>query len=282
MAARPKCWSTKLPHPIDIAKSADRGRERDYYADDDRNSAMLNDYFASIGTGTPAVDSRPPVEAPQPPAPAPQPPLNTPPPTAKTTPPEPPELSDDPYADMPEDVAWSGLSKYKPGESQLDKETVIHAAEAIVAKYEVSLESNADDDDGGADGTAEARTVITDVAFEVPAPGAEPSREPAEPYYAKPDPSLNPHPLASEAPLLAMSEVLTVSIHRNGDTLADVAKLEAVVQTLKEFEGTQTFVVLLRSSDNRTTVLDFPNDTTRDCRELRLRLIELLGPGCVA
>jgi hypothetical protein len=68
--------------------------------------------------------------------------------------------------------------------------------------------------------------------------------------------------------------------------LADIAKLEAVVQTLKSYEGPQPFVVLLRQIDSmgksNDTLVDFPNDTTRDCRELRARLIELLGPGCVA
>ena len=67
---------------------------------------------------------------------------------------------------------------------------------------------------------------------------------------------------------------------------SDVAKLEAVIQTLRKFEGQQPFVIALRSSmgsgsGGKDMTIDFPNDTTRDCAELRAELAALLGAKCV-
>jgi hypothetical protein len=289
----PKLLVDKIATSFDVARNADGDRTRDYYdtsyysSDDNaRSDAMLADYFAAIGGGqqpkAPASDEARAAAEDAASATAP-PPASTP---AQAAAPRAESMADDPFDDMPDDLAWSGASKFKPGERP-PTETFVHAAEAIVAKYEVSNEPATAQDPDDADLSA-ARPAITDVSFERAAPAApnEPPREPAEPYYSKPDPALNPHPLASEAPLLALSEPLTVIIRRNGDMLADIAKLEAVVQTLKSYEGPQPFVVLLRQIDSmgksNDTLVDFPNDTTRDCRELRARLIELLGPGCVA
>ena len=85
---------------------------------------------------------------------------------------------------------------------------------------------------------------------------------------------------------------LNVVMHRNGDARSDVAKLEAALQTLRKYEGQQPFTITLTSSigqgsssngsgGGRPMTLDFPNDTTRDCAELRAELTALLGAKCV-
>ncbi len=167
---------------------------------------------------------------------------------------------------------------------------LIDAAESIAASY-AAREAVSDPEEPAADASM-AANIPDDAVIDPPGVQADQAAatqaqveappEPTEPYLAKPDPSLNPHPMASDAPLLAMMEPLTVIIQRKGDMLSDIATLEAVVQTLKSFEGSQPFVVLLRNGGEQDTLLDFPNDTTRDCKELRARLIEMLGPGSVA
>ncbi len=82
-------------------------------------------------------------------------------------------------------------------------------------------------------------------------------------------------------PLLASHEPLNVMLNRNGDARSDVAKLEAVLQTLRKYSGEQPFTVTLRNGGNRNMTIEFPNDTTRDCAELRAELTALLGPKCV-
>jgi DNA polymerase-3 subunit alpha len=105
-------------------------------------------------------------------------------------------------------------------------------------------------------------------------------------------PTTNLHPNAQGLPLIALGEPLVVVMHRNGDSRSDVAKLEAVLQTLRKFEGEQPFVIALRPSSfdsgsggsgggGEDMTIDFPNDTTRDCPELRAELTALLGARCV-
>jgi DNA polymerase-3 subunit alpha len=93
--------------------------------------------------------------------------------------------------------------------------------------------------------------------------------------------SINPHPRAQDLPLIATREPLVVVMHRNGDSKSDVAKLEAVLQTLRKYEGEQPFVIALRNGGGKDMNIDFPNDTTRDCAELRAELTALLGAKCV-
>jgi DNA polymerase III alpha subunit len=90
----------------------------------------------------------------------------------------------------------------------------------------------------------------------------------------------DPHPNAQDLPLMAQREPLVIILHRNGDSRSDVEKLEAVLQTLRKFEGDQPFNIRLRNGGAEMTI-DFPNDTIRDCPELRAQLTALLGAGCV-
>ncbi len=72
-----------------------------------------------------------------------------------------------------------------------------------------------------------------------------------------------------------LSDQLTVVIHRCGDVTQDVARLEAVHQVLVQFKGEQRFSIRLRNTGRRDVTLDFPNDTTYDCVELRHKLVAL-------
>jgi DNA polymerase-3 subunit alpha len=91
----------------------------------------------------------------------------------------------------------------------------------------------------------------------------------------------NSHPRAQDLPLIATREPLVVVLYRNGDSKSDVAKLEAVIQTLRKYEGEQPFVIALRNGGAKDMTIDFPNDTTCDCDELRAELTALLGARCV-
>jgi len=51
--------------------------------------------------------------------------------------------------------------------------------------------------------------------------------------------------------------------------------MEAVHQTLIQFKGLQRFSICLRNAGRQDMTLDFPNDTTRDCTELRIKLAAL-------
>ncbi|MFN4292961.1 MAG: DNA polymerase III subunit alpha [Thermoflexales bacterium] len=106
-----------------------------------------------------------------------------------------------------------------------------------------------------------------------PAPAAE-----GEPATVE-----NPHPNAQDLPpIFAAREPLRIVMYRNGDPRSDVAKLEAVLQTLRKYQGDQPFILTLRQANGKAVTLDFPNDATRDCPELRRELIALLGAQCIA
>ncbi|MCS6847142.1 MAG: DNA polymerase III subunit alpha [Anaerolineae bacterium] len=92
----------------------------------------------------------------------------------------------------------------------------------------------------------------------------------------------NPHPGAQDLPpIFAAREPLRIVMYRNGDPRSDVAKLEAVLQTLRKYQGDQPFTLTLRQASGKDVTLDFPNDATRDCPELRRELIALLGAKCI-
>ncbi|MGQ9814766.1 MAG: DNA polymerase III subunit alpha [Candidatus Roseilinea sp.] len=86
----------------------------------------------------------------------------------------------------------------------------------------------------------------------------------------------------AQTPPFIPQERLIITIYRSGDLRQDIERLEAVHQTLLAYEGPHTFAIHLRQAGkDKDIVLDFPNDRTRDCPELRARLAALLGAGCV-
>jgi DNA polymerase-3 subunit alpha len=144
--------------------------------------------------------------------------------------------------------------------------------------------------------TAEVSYVIapaqpSSAVREMAAVSTRPTAHSSPPPTGGKQPTTNLHPNAQGLPLMAASEPLVVVMHRNGDSRSDVAKLEAVLQTLRKFEGEQPFVIALRPSSfdsgsgssggGEDMTIDFPNDTTRDCPELRAELTALLGARCV-
>jgi DNA polymerase-3 subunit alpha len=68
---------------------------------------------------------------------------------------------------------------------------------------------------------------------------------------------------------------IQVIIRRCGDVNQDVARMEAIHQTLIQFNGQQRFSIGLRNAGRQDLTIDFPNDTTRDCPELRMKLTAL-------
>jgi DNA polymerase-3 subunit alpha len=77
------------------------------------------------------------------------------------------------------------------------------------------------------------------------------------------------------------NSLLTVVITRCGNSRTDIERLEAAHQVLLSFKGQQRFNIKLKNGGARDALIDFPNDTTRDCAELREKLVELLGADCV-
>ncbi len=90
---------------------------------------------------------------------------------------------------------------------------------------------------------------------------------PAKPASSAPAPARVDAPL-STGPIL-------VVIRRCGNVKQDVARMEAIHQTLLEFKGKQSFSIRLRNGGRQDVTLDFPNDVTRDCVELRMKLTAL-------
>ena len=87
--------------------------------------------------------------------------------------------------------------------------------------------------------------------------------------------------LAEPETLKTKDELLVVVITRCGNPRMDVERLEAAHQVLVSFEGEQPFCIKLKNGGAPDAWIDFPNDRTRDCAELRAKLIELLGADCV-
>jgi hypothetical protein len=105
------------------------------------------------------------------------------------------------------------------------------------------------------------------------APFAEPPPAPVKSSMsAAPKPPVR---VATEEFQTSLTSLLTVVIRRCGNASQDVARLEAVHQTLLTFKGKQRFSICLRNAGKRDVTLDFPNDTTRDCPELRQKLAQL-------
>jgi DNA polymerase-3 subunit alpha len=101
--------------------------------------------------------------------------------------------------------------------------------------------------------------------------GGQPSSG-SEPKTMQPPVSIINSQQSIEAQL--SNDPLLVIIRRCGDSKQDVARLEAVHKTLLEYKGQQRFSICLRQGRKDVTV-DFPNDTTNDCPELRSKLTAL-------
>ena len=89
------------------------------------------------------------------------------------------------------------------------------------------------------------------------------------------------NPLTFPPTFKPVTELLTVVITRCGNPRTDIERLEAAHQVLLSFKGQQRFNIKLKNGGARDALIDFPNDSTRECAELREKLTELLGADCV-
>jgi len=111
---------------------------------------------------------------------------------------------------------------------------------------------------------------------------AQPPPPPAARAEAQPQGEAvhNPHPRAQDLPpIFAAREPIYVILRRNGDPRNDVARLEAALNTLRKYKGDQPFAIVLQYDDGKKVTIDFPNDTTRNCPELRQDLRNI-GAQC--
>ena len=84
-----------------------------------------------------------------------------------------------------------------------------------------------------------------------------------------------PQPVLEEVAPIKSNEQLMVVIRRCGNHKNDIARLEAVYQTLLLFKGEQRFSLCIRNGGQKDMILDYPNDGTLYCAELRLKLTHL-------
>ena len=75
------------------------------------------------------------------------------------------------------------------------------------------------------------------------------------------------------------SDHLRVEITRCGDQRTDIERLHAVHGTLILFQGETTFSIKLKNGGTKDALIDFPNDGTRDCDELRA-MLRAIGAEC--
>ena len=256
--------STSFEH----ARSADGDRTREYYranANDEGGWGNLEEdnisaYFNSLGDA-PLV----------PPARAPEPDLTA--------------LDEKSFID-------DGEGQPLPAEGSIEADPAFAKPNAtdLSAFDDVSFSDADSDNDNDNNDEVEIGTAVTaietryaaEVSYVVAPQLQAAVREPTTHYSVTQLPVTNLHPNAQGLPPILTREPLNVVLHRNGDARSDVAKLEAALQTLRKYEGDQAFTVTLTNGGGKAMTLDFPNDTTRDCAELRAELTALLGAKCVS
>jgi hypothetical protein len=72
-----------------------------------------------------------------------------------------------------------------------------------------------------------------------------------------------------------------VTFERTGDRQQDFDLLAAVHETLVSYHGQDRFNFVLRYGPEGDQMLEFPNDTTRYCRDLGIKLADMVGPNAV-
>jgi hypothetical protein len=72
-----------------------------------------------------------------------------------------------------------------------------------------------------------------------------------------------------------------ITFQRSGNQRQDFNLLAAVHELLISYEGGDRFIFVLRNGPNGDQLLEFPNDTTRYCGELGMKLADLVGPKAI-
>jgi DNA polymerase-3 subunit alpha len=250
----PKILVEKASDSFEIARSADTDPTRGYYNDGPTGAFVngvaedvIDAYFAALQTAS--------ADASQPPAPA-----------APALPPDDLTAFDD-VTFTDDGVVMEGDDASAAEEGTIAADPAFAAPAPAVPASAIALPDQAKPDD---DRLADAADGVQFAAND-PAAGSD------EPAAVE-----NPHPHAQDLPpIFAARQPLHIVLQRNGDPRSDVAKLEAVLQTLRKYEGNQPFAVTLQHVSGKKVTLDFPNDATRDCPELRQELTALLGAHCI-
>jgi DNA polymerase-3 subunit alpha len=115
---------------------------------------------------------------------------------------------------------------------------------------------------------------------------APPSRSSAATLSPPPPP---PHPPAQKpAPSPAEparssrgERTVWITFDRTGDRRPDFDLLAAVHEMLVSYRGQDRFNFVLRNGPEGDQMLEFPNDTTRYCRDLGIKLADMVGPDAV-
>lgn len=253
----PKILVEKVGDSFEIARSADDDRIHAYYDDAWATSpsgvdeATIHAYFSSLhDEPTQPAQSTQPTGMPGPVAS---------PPSAFAQPAEPDLAAFDDMSFTDDGVVTRASAPEMSVEDGATADDPAFASPAMAATDDPSaLDDVPCDDDGAPDDAGDALAV--------------------------PDAPLPIAPLNDEGHTLGVAPAsrppLNIVLQRNGDPRSDVAKLEAVLQTLRKYPGDQPFAVILRNKGKDVT-LDFPNDTTRDCPDLRRELTALLGGRCI-
>jgi hypothetical protein len=74
-------------------------------------------------------------------------------------------------------------------------------------------------------------------------------------------------------------KTLRINFRRSQSLEADRRRLNDLVELLSGFEGEDRFEITLWASGKARYQLEFPNNTTRVCRELNAELMQRLGAG---
>jgi DNA polymerase-3 subunit alpha len=85
----------------------------------------------------------------------------------------------------------------------------------------------------------------------------------------------------SPTPPPSIRRTLQVTLPRSGDMERDLQLLSAVHELIVSYPGEDAFTFLLVGGPNGDQLLEFPNQSTRYCRELGEKLVDLLGPEAV-
>jgi DNA polymerase III subunit alpha len=86
-------------------------------------------------------------------------------------------------------------------------------------------------------------------------------------------------PMPPDDPGAVRPKTVRINFRRSQSLEADRRRLNDLVELLSSYEGGDRFEITLMVKDKAIYQLEFPNSTTRVCRELSAALMQRLGPG---
>jgi hypothetical protein len=103
-----------------------------------------------------------------------------------------------------------------------------------------------------------------------------PSRFPPAPNAGA---GVGPGQLPASGPPIPSRKTVRINFRRSQSLDADRKRLNDLVELLSSFEGEDRFEITLLANGKARYQLEFPNNTTRVCRELKAALMQRLGSG---